>query len=612
MSFVTALNDNTLHSLANRINRVVSTQTCASRCRRTGTARLTAVVSAAVFVFAVAFPSRIAISAGNGGSASGSVDAAHFLGANAGVKIRAAINALGPNGGTVDARALTGKQMITSTITVPDKVTLLLGQAVFSATVVPVLKLGSNSRLIGEGALATPTEATLIQLADVSGGSAIMGGAAGVMIKSIHLKGVSTSYGSIGLDLQGLNNGWIAYNRIEGFGTGVRVGWPGNPWKCDCYNLFIDNQVVGAATGVNFDQSAYKNTWIGGNVQPFGTGGIGFRLAGGANVLFSPDVENFSHGIALDLVGSGNATYNLYAEAGGTVVQFEKAAAHNFVWGVNASSISADLENYLTSDKSSNIAYINNGVGTVWPYSWGAITLYFGQGSEPNYYNFSATQGNAAGGVNLEFTPGSQADKVYGLSGHAPFHVGGLSAEGISTQGLITTHAISDPSAPQVTPHGAQGGATYTYYVVCHDAAGGITLPSPAGQTARGNARLDKTNYNNISWKPVDGCLTWDLLKGATSTALVTGTTATTFKDTGQATRPYTPPTRNTTGDINVAGMSISKGIGWPLPTVAVNGASFYCPNCDPPASPPAPCTSSGERAGAWVHGLNNRWICVP
>jgi hypothetical protein len=47
------------------------------------------------------------------------------------------------------------------------------------------------------------------------------------------------------------------------------------------------------------------------------------------------------------------------------VVQFEKPAAHNFVWSVNASSISAGPENYLTNDKSSNIAYINNGVGTV-------------------------------------------------------------------------------------------------------------------------------------------------------------------------------------------------------------------------------------------------------
>jgi hypothetical protein len=132
-----------------------------------------------------------------------------------------------------------------------------------------------------------------------------------------------------------------------------------------------------------------------------------------------------------------------------------------------------------------------------------------------------------------------------------------------------------------VTPHGAQGSTTYTYYVVCHDAAGGITLPSPAGQTLKGNTRLDSTNYNNISWKPVDGCLTWDILKGGLSEAVAANTTGTIFMDTGQVTSSYAPPDRNTTGALRVYGMDISKGINWPLPATVINGASFYCPNCD-------------------------------
>jgi hypothetical protein len=69
---------------------------------------------------------------------------------------------------------------------------------------------------------------------------------------------------------------------------------------------------------------------------------------------------------------------------------------------------------------------------------------------------------------------------------------------------------------------------------------------------------------------------------------------------------------RNTTGDTIVGGMQISSGISWPLPASVVNGASFYCPNCDPPANPPVACTSSGARTGSWVHGLNNQWLCTP
>jgi hypothetical protein len=217
-------------------------------------------LSAAFGLSAAVFSS--AATAARGSSTPSLVDAIAFPGANAGAKIRAAINALGSNGGTVDARAHQQADDNFHDNGTGQSYTAM-GQVAFTATVVAVFKLGSNSRPIGEGALATPTEATLIQLAGAYDRSAIVGGATGVVIKFIHLRGLSTTDKSIGFDLQGIVNGWIAYNRIEGFGTGVRIGWPGNPWKCDCYNLFIDNQVVGAATGVNFDQSAYKDTWSG-------------------------------------------------------------------------------------------------------------------------------------------------------------------------------------------------------------------------------------------------------------------------------------------------------------------------------------------------------------
>ncbi len=63
----------------------------------------------------------------------------------------------------------------------------------------------------------------------------------------------------------------------------------------------------------------------------------------------------------------------------------------------------------------------------------------------------------------------------------------------------------------------------------------------------------------------------------------------------------------------NITGLTVSTGIKFAnLPSPVVNGASFYCPDCDPPANPPAACTSSGTKTGSWVHGLNNAWICAP
>ena len=64
-----------------------------------------------------------------------------------------------------------------------------------------------------------------------------------------------------------------------------------------------------------------------------------------------------------------------------------------------------------------------------------------------------------------------------------------------------------------------------------------------------------------------------------------------------------------------VYGKSAAQDLGMKfadLPATAVNGAARYCSDCDPPANPPAACTSSGAKTGAWAHGLNNSWTCAP
>ncbi|MGH8014482.1 MAG: hypothetical protein ACREQ4_18490, partial [Candidatus Binataceae bacterium] len=58
-------------------------------------------------------------------------------------------------------------------------------------------------------------------------------------------------------------------------------------------------------------------------------------------------------------------------------------------------------------------------------------------------------------------------------------------------------------------------------------------------------------------------------------------------------------------------GLTVNNGINFAnFPASVINGASFYCPNCDPPANPPVACTSAGTKTGAWVHGINGAWVC--
>lgn len=113
--------------------------------------------------------------------------------------------------------------------------------------------------------------------------------------------------------------------------------------------------------------------------------------------------------------------------------------------------------------------------------------------------------------------------------------------------------ALATPSAPTVTPVGTPGSTTYTYYVVARDRNGNRSLISPATTITNGNATLNATNYNAISWPAVPGAVSYDVLKGNTST-LLANVTGTSVNDTGQVTSAYTPPVRNETADLTVDG----------------------------------------------------------
>jgi hypothetical protein len=212
-------------------------------------------------------------------------------------------------------------------------------------------------------------------------------------------------------------------------------------------------------------------------------------------------------------------------------------------------------------------------------------------------------------------------ESVYGRYGHLGLNVGELvSTSGINDRGSISAMALPDPPPPNVNIKGSPGTQKAAYAVVCHDRNGGVTLASKFTTINRSPNVLSRRAYLIVSWPARDGCFQWDILKNNYNTALATMQNPPvqgighilSIKDVGQNLSVYRPVERNTTADLTSAGMTISKGITWPLPVRALNGASFYCPNCDAPIYPATTCSSDGNRTGAWAHGLNNRWICVP
>jgi mRNA-degrading endonuclease toxin of MazEF toxin-antitoxin module len=69
---------------------------------------------------------------------------------------------------------------------------------------------------------------------------------------------------------------------------------------------------------------------------------------------------------------------------------------------------------------------------------------------------------------------------------------------------IISAAAMSVPGTPTITVVGATGAANYGYRVSAITQNGETTAGTGA-TTATGNATLDATNYNRVSWSAVAG-----------------------------------------------------------------------------------------------------------
>lgn len=109
-------------------------------------------------------------------------------------------------------------------------------------------------------------------------------------------------------------------------------------------------------------------------------------------------------------------------------------------------------------------------------------------------------------------------------------------------QGIAIMHAgplpsISSPASPTVTPKGTTGSTAYTYYIAAVDDLGGVTAASSAGATSTGNASLDSTNYNALSWTAISNAFAYiiwgDSSNPATSQGFLAVVGTTSYNDEG-------------------------------------------------------------------------------
>lgn len=130
--------------------------------------------------------------------------------------------------------------------------------------------------------------------------------------------------------------------------------------------------------------------------------------------------------------------------------------------------------------------------------------------------------------------------------------------------GFLASQLTNVP-APTVAPQGTAGTTTYSYYVVAVDQVGFKTMATVT-TIATGNATLDATNFNRITWATITGAVSYEVIRstgGATQGRIATVTAPTvTFDDTGAAATAYTFPLRNTTADVIADGLVMSNLYG--------------------------------------------------
>jgi hypothetical protein len=126
---------------------------------------------------------------------------------------------------------------------------------------------------------------------------------------------------------------------------------------------------------------------------------------------------------------------------------------------------------------------------------------------------------------------------------------------------------LTVPAAPTITQSGTAGSTSYSYAIAAVNVNGGSTLLSTAATTTTGNATLNSTNFNKVTWTAVTGVFQYKVYRTASSgspssTGLIgtvtgpEGAVSTTFNDTGIA-GTTAAPTVDTSGQLTATGTAL-------------------------------------------------------
>lgn len=167
------------------------------------------------------------------------------------------------------------------------------------------------------------------------------------------------------------------------------------------------------------------------------------------------------------------------------------------------------------------------------------------------------------------------------IGSNALAEVGGVSLSDVS---LVQ---MANMASPTVTPVGTTGSTSWSYTVVAVDAAGNTTAAPAATNISNGNATLNTSNYNTISWTIVSpgNVASYNIYRTvAGGTPSTTGFIASvtylnsSYSDKGAAGNAAAAPTTNTTGMLYIGSSSFPTGA---LGTTPVTISGQYYPQLE-------------------------------
>jgi hypothetical protein len=509
--------------------------------------------------------------------------------------INTAVSAISSTGGTVYLKE--GTYIIDGSITIPSNVTL----SGAGASTIIKLKDGINAAIsaVTESALsqtrfaiknlkfdgnkANNTSGTQRGVDLTSSGSSGLPGptVSGVEVTNFRNEGFYANAGAINTTLTNniatTNTGTGFFFSLNASGNNVFTGNTSLSNSADGFMIGGGNDVVqnnvakgNSTIGFNFNSISCNHCSVLGNTSD-GNSTFGID-AGGSEMTISGNIveNNTTRGIYIrktNVTVNGNLVFNngtdgifLGVNATNNVIsnnQLENntgATANNSITVDQQADSNRIIGNEITDTAGSGCAIGFNGASF-------AANVYL---SNNNYSGTGAASiCNAPSSTIFANQLNSNGDFVFRSQSGTAF--GALTATAsVSLQGGASLTALPAVAQPGVVKVGTAGTTTWGYKVTALDGLG-ETAGSTEKTIANGNAVLDGTNFNTITWAQVGGAINYKIYRttagGTPATTGLIGTVAgtiTSFNDTGIAATTAAPAT-NTSGGISVQGNVVLK-----------------------------------------------------